>query len=182
MSESKTIARPYASACFDVAQETGNTDDWLLFLEAAAEVVKDEAMLNLVKSPGIDKQELAKTIVAISNEASGISVSDERRNFILLLSQNKRLEALTEIKKQFQQMKQELEKVVEATITTASEISDESLSTIKKALETKLQQSVTIEVMMDEGLIGGAKIQIGDNMIDASIRSQINELGRILTN
>ena len=87
-----------------------------------------------------------------------------------------------EIKKQFQQMKQELEKVVEATITTASEISDESLSTIKKALETKLQQSVTIEVMMDEGLIGGAKIQIGDNMIDASIRSQINELGRILTN
>ena len=39
MSESKTIARPYASACFDVAQETGNTDDWLLFLEAAAEVV-----------------------------------------------------------------------------------------------------------------------------------------------
>ena len=39
-----------------------------------------------------------------------------------------------------------------------------------------------IEVMMDEGLIGGAKIQIGDNMIDASIRSQINELGRILTN
>ena len=182
MSESKTIARPYASACFDVAQETGNTDDWLFFLEAAAEVVKDEAMLNLVKSPGIDKQELAKTIVAISNEASDIPGSDERRNFILLLSQNNRLEALTEIKKQFQQMKQEFEKVVEATITTASEISDESLSTIKNALETKLQQSVTIEVMMDEGLIGGAKIQIGDNMIDASIRSQINELGRILTN
>ena len=45
MSESKTIARPYASACFDVAQETGNTDDWLLFLEAAAEVIKDEGML-----------------------------------------------------------------------------------------------------------------------------------------
>ena len=75
MSESKTIARPYASACFNVAQETGKTDDWFLFLEAAAEVVKDEAMLNLVKSPGIDKQTLAKTIVAISNEASGASES-----------------------------------------------------------------------------------------------------------
>ena len=62
------------------------------------------------------------------------------------------------------------------------EFFDNIVSTIKKALETKLQQSVTIEVMMDEGLIGGAKIQIGDNMIDASIRSQINELGRILTN
>ena len=182
MSEAKTIARPYASACFGVAQETGSTDEWLLFLETAAEVVKDEAMLNLVKSPGIDKQTLAKTIFAIANEASSVSELDERRNFILLLSQNSRLEALTEIKKQFLQMKQELEKVIEATITTASEISDESLSTIKTALENKLQQSVSIEVMMDEGLIGGAKIQIGDNMIDASIRSQINELGRILTN
>ena len=182
MSEAKTIARPYASACFEVAQESDNTNEWLLFLEAAAEVVADEAMLNLVKSPGIDKQALAKTIFAIANEASSVPELDERRNFILLLSQNSRLEALTEIKKQFLQMKQELEKVIEATITTASEISDESLSTIKTALENKLQQSVSIEVMMDEGLIGGAKIQIGDNMIDASIRSQINELGRILTN
>ena len=43
-------------------------------------------------------------------------------------------------------------------------------------------RSVSIEVKMDESLIGGAKIQIGDNMIDASVRSQINELGRILTN
>jgi F0F1-type ATP synthase delta subunit len=66
MSESKTIARPYANACFEIAQESGNAEEWLLFLENAAEVVKDSAMLNLVKSPGIDKQALAKTIRKIS--------------------------------------------------------------------------------------------------------------------
>jgi ATP synthase, F1 delta subunit len=154
----------------------------MLFLENAAEVVKDSAMLNLVKSPGIDKQTLAKTIFSISNEASGAPESEDRMNFISLPSQNSRLEALPEIKKQFQQMKQELERVVEATITTASEISEESLNTIKAALETKLNQSVSIEVMTDEGLIGGAKIQMGDSMIDASVRSQIDELGRILKN
>ena len=182
MSEAKTIARPYANACFEVAQDGGNAGEWLLFLEAAAEVVKDGAMLNLVKSPGIDKQTLAKTIFAIANEASGVAESDERMNFVSLLSQNSRLEALPEIKEQFQQKKQELEKVVEATITSAREISDESLGAIKATLEDKLEQSVRIEVKMDETLIGGAKIQIGDNMIDASVRSQINELGRILTN
>ena len=174
--------QPYANACFEIAQESGSAEEWLLFLENAAEVVKDSAMLNLVKSPGIDKQTLAKTIFSISNEASGAPESEDRMNFISLLSQNSRLEALPEIKKQFQQMKQELERVVEATITTASEISEESLNTIKAALETKLNQSVSLEVMMDEGLIGGAKIQIGDSMIDASVRSQIDELGRILTN
>ena len=182
MSESKTIARPYANACFEVAEDDGSTGEWLLFLETAAEVVKDGAMLDLVKSPGIDKQALAKTIFTVANEASGVSESDERMNFVSLLAQNSRLEALPEIKEQFQQMKQELEKVVEATITSASEISSESLNSIKLALEDKLEQSVSIEVKMDESLIGGAKIQIGDNMIDASVRSQINELGRILTN
>ena len=175
MSESKTIARPYANASFEIAQESGNAEEWLLFLENAAEVVKDSAMLNLVKSPGIDKQALAKTIFSISNEASGAPESEDRMNFISLLSQNSRLEALPEIKKQFQQMKQELERVVEATITTASEISEESLNTIKAALETKLNQSVSIEVMMDEGLIGGAKIQIGDSMIDALSLIHISE-------
>ena len=48
MSESKTIARPYANACFEIAQESGNAEEWLLFLENAAEVVKDSAMLNPV--------------------------------------------------------------------------------------------------------------------------------------
>ena len=102
MSESKTIARPYANACFETAQESGNAEEWLLFLETAAEVVKDSAMLNLVKSPGIDKQALAKTIFSVSNEASGTPESEDRMNFISLLSQNSRLEALPEIKKQLQ--------------------------------------------------------------------------------
>ena len=77
MSESKTIARPYANACFEVAQDGESAGEWLLFLETAAEVVKDEAMLDLVKSPGIDKQALAKTIFTIANEASDVSKSDE---------------------------------------------------------------------------------------------------------
>ena len=86
MSESKTIARPYANACFEVAQDGGSAGEWLLFLETAAEVVKDEAMLDLVKSPGIDKQALAKTIFTIANEASDVSESDERMNFVSLLA------------------------------------------------------------------------------------------------
>ena len=65
MSESKTIARPYANACFEVAQDGGSAGEWLLFLETAAEVVKDEAMLDLVKSPGIDKQALAKQFLLL---------------------------------------------------------------------------------------------------------------------
>ena len=79
-------------------------------------------------------------------------------------------------------MKQASEKVVEATITAASPISEESLDSIRSALESKLNQTVNLMTRTDESLIGGAKIQIGDNMIDASVRSQLDELGRILTN
>jgi F-type H+-transporting ATPase subunit delta len=103
-------------------------------------------------------------------------------NFLSLLSQNTRLEILSEIKQQFERMKLASEKVVEATITAAAPISEESLESIRKALENKLNQTVTMMTKTDESLIGGAKIQIGDNMIDASVRAQLDELGRILTN
>ena len=100
-------------------------------------------MLDLVKSPGIDKQALAKTIFTIANEASDVSKSDERMNFVSLLAQNSRLEALPEIKEQFQQMKQELEKVVEATITSASEISNESLNVLSKTCTVNVSLSTS---------------------------------------
>ena len=182
MSETKTIARPYANASFEVAKAEGKTEDWLLFLEAAATIVQDDAMLNLIKSPTADKEALTKAVFSISNKASGVQASKERMNFLSLLSQNGRLEILPEIKQQFELMKQASEKVVEATITAASPISEESLHSICAALEAKLNQTVNITTKTDESLIGGAKIQIGDNMTDASVRSQIDELGRILTN
>jgi len=182
MSETKTIARPYANACFEVANTDGQTEDWLLFLEAAATVVQDGAMLNLVKSPGTDKEALTKIIFSITNKASGVEPSTDRMNFLSLLSQNRRLEILPEIKQQFELMKQASEKVIEATITAASPISEESLDSIRAALESRLNQTVNIMTKTDKSLIGGAKIQIGDNMTDASVRSQLDELGRILTN
>jgi len=182
MSETKTIARPYANACFEVAKTDGQTEGWLLFLEAAATVVQDDDMLNLVKSPGIDKEALTEIIFNIANKAAGVESSTDRMNFLSLLSQNGRLETLPEIKQQFESMKQASEKVVEATITAASPISEESLDSIRSALESKLSHTVNLMTRTDESLIGGAKIQIGDNMIDASVRSQLDELGRILTN
>ena len=84
MSETKTIARPYANASFEVAKTDGQTEDWLLFLEAAATVVQAGAMLNLVKSPTTDKEVLTKTIFSISNKASGLEPSADRMNFCIL--------------------------------------------------------------------------------------------------
>ena len=47
MSETKTIARPYANACFEVAKTDGQTEGWLLFLEAAATVVQDLSLIHI---------------------------------------------------------------------------------------------------------------------------------------
>ncbi len=92
MSETKTIARPYANACFEVAKTDGQTEAWLLFLEAAATVVQDDDMLNLVKSPGIDKEALNEIIFNIANKAAGVESSTDSMNFMSFLSQNGRLD------------------------------------------------------------------------------------------
>ena len=103
-------------------------------------------------------------------------------NFMFVLAGNKRLMAVSEISKQFDAKKRIEERVAKVTITSATDIDDESLSVIKQALKEKLNKSIEVIVETDEQLIGGATIKIGDHMIDGSIRSQLSNLNRFLTN
>ena len=90
--------------------------------------------------------------------------------------------AVSEISKQFDAKKRIEERVAKVTITSATDIDDESLSVIKQALKEKLNKSIEVIVETDEQLIGGATIKIGDHMIDGTIRSQLANLNRFLTN
>lgn len=182
MEESKTIARPYAKAVFDIALANKQLSEWSAFLQACAHVVVNPEMASLISSPGVDTKALAKAIYELSIE---IANSEENKNFlsfILVLAGNRRLSVVSEISNQFDSKKRTEENVVEVTITSATEISDESLSAIKQALKEKLNKSIEVIVEKNEELIGGATIRGGDHMIDGSVRSQLSSLNRFLTN
>jgi len=146
MEESKTIARPYAKAVFDIALSNKQLKEWSIFLQGCSHVVDNSEMTSLISSPGVDVKALAKVIYELAIEIANINENKNFLSFILVLAGNKRLAVVSEISKQFDAKKRTEEGVVEVTITSASDICDESLSAIKQALKEKLNKSIEVIV------------------------------------
>ena len=182
MEESKTIARPYAKAVFDIALANKQLNEWSVFLQACSQVVSNPEMANLISSPGVDVKALAKSIYELAIEIANTKENKNFLSFVSVLAGNARLGVVSEISNQFDSKKRTEEGVVEVTITSAIDIGDESLSKIKQALKAKLNKSIEVIVEKDEQLIGGATIRVGDHMIDGSVRSQLSNLNRFLIN
>ena len=79
------------------------------------------------------------------------------------------------VSSQFEQKKQKAEQVSEVILSSAAPLPEEDIEEIKQALSKKLGKKIELNNSVDETLIGGAVIKIGDHMIDGSVRSQLKK-------
>ena len=107
-------------------------------------------------------------------------LSGEAENFVRVLAENGRLDVLSEIRGQYEALKNEREGVVEAEIYTAFEMDQPQLADMVARLEKKTGRKVRARVSVDKSLIGGVKIVIGDQVIDGSARAQLSALENAL--
>jgi len=101
-------------------------------------------------------------------------------NLIKLLGEYGRLALLPEVAAAFEELKAEDEGVLEAEITAAAKPADSAVKDLVKRLESKFGKKIEVSVKIDPELIGGVKIVIGDTVIDASVRGQLQELAYTL--
>jgi len=172
MAEKSTIARPYAEAVFETAQASGELKQWSALLQTVALITADADMQNIIGNTSVNKEQLAQLIVDIAADV----VTDQGRNLIRLLSENRRLNVVAEICEQFETLKAEAEKTVEAEIVSAQEVSAAQKTLIADKLKARLGREVTLKCTVDESLMGGAIIKAGDMVIDGSVSGQLNKL------
>ena len=183
MEELRTIARPYASAVFDIASNKDMLKEWSVFLKKASKLLDQQDIKTLIKTPGLNKKTIAEIFFEASVEEGETSENKELfSNFLNVLSENKRLNIITMVSSQFEQKKQQAEQVSEVLLSSAAALSEEDVEEIKQALSKKLGKKIELKNSVDESLIGGALIKIGDHMIDGSVRSQLKKMTRFLTN
>lgn len=185
MADNNTIARPYAQAAFEVANETGALATWSQALADAKALFEDGQVAKFLGNPALsDKDRLAflrdlfKSGDAASTLLSGGDLKGS--NFIRLLLEYDRIAVLPEIADHFEVLKAQIENTVDVTVTSAAAISDAQRQAIAAALKTRLGRDVRIEVEIDEDLIGGAVIRAGDVVIDGSLRSRLESLSNAL--
>jgi len=178
MADYTTAARPYAKAVFELAQETSQFDAWSGQLEFWSALVTHPDMSARLDAPGLTHQDRAGLIEAVV----GDEMNEHSRNFIRLLSENNRLALMSDIHSLYEELRSEAEGEIEATVTTAFELTDAQQDSIIDALSKRLERKVRIVTVIDKDLIGGAVIRAGDLVIDGSLKGRVENMERAVVN
>jgi F-type H+-transporting ATPase subunit delta len=168
------LAGRYAKSLLDLAVENNQLDvvyDDMKFMLSLNRANPD--FVSVLKSPIIDSDKKIKIIESIVNNR----VNKITMLFIKLLVRKTRESYLPEIVKAFIEQYNKLKNIYPVKITTAVEMSNE----LKEALLAKIRtnpdfQNIELQTVVEDELIGGFKLEMGDLLIDASILRDLNDI------
>jgi len=185
MADNNTIARPYARAAFELANEKGERDAWSNALDAASDMLSDGQVVRFLANPALtDAQRLdflTDLIGSAGRHAEVLAGGNEYgTNFLKLLLEYGRVAVLPEIAAHFEALKATFENTVDVVVTSAAPISKAQQASIASALKERLGRNISLSTEIDENLIGGAVIRAGDVVIDGSLRARLAGLSNAL--
>lgn len=174
----KLVSRIYAQALFELAVEEEKTS---LFMEEALELLEvirtNEEFSRFMNHPKIPKEEKTGVVRNVFENR----ISSELTGFLITVIEKDRYSEIEPILKEFITKIKEYNNIGTAYVTTAIALEDQE----KNDIETRLLATTgykTIECFydVDEGLIGGMVIKMGDRVVDSSIRTKLEKLQREL--
>jgi F-type H+-transporting ATPase subunit delta len=186
MAENLTLARPYAEAAFQLAKSGKALVAWSDALSRLSAVVARPEMEECIGNPRLDPVQLTRLCLEVaavdakSGAKAGLSADQE--NFVRVLAENERLIVLPEISELFNELKHAHEGVKQAEITSAFPLDESALKNFVVDLERKFGCKIQATVKVDAELIGGVRIAVGDEVIDASVRGKLAAMATALKN
>lgn len=172
MSE-KVIARRYAKALFESANEKkvlDNVSDDLDLIFSTFEVNGDfKAVINSQVIQSSDKKNVLEMI--FNKKVNVLTLT-----FLSFLCEKKRIDIILQIIEEFQILYKEERKITDATIESVTPLSEGQVSDIREYLEERYKKKFQIETLVNENLIGGFLIRIGDIVIDKSVKYHLEQL------
>ncbi len=178
MAEISTLARPYAKAAFNYADDNATLDTWLEQLSMAAAIAREPRVRDVLASPALTAAKQAELFV----DLCGDEVTEPVANFIRVLASNRRLPLLPEVSAQFAELRAAREKSIDVHVVSAYELPQETRDRVAEVLGRKLGREVRLSSEIDSSLLGGLLIRAGDTVIDGSVRGRLNKLAEALTN
>lgn len=176
MAEAITIARPYANAVFNIANDKAELKAWSELLAVFAQFVEDGEIAQMIASPSVTDEQ----VIDLMANVTGETVNDEARHLLMLLAENNRLSLLGDIAVIYEELRAEAEQVMTADVSAAKPLTEEQEANISAALKKRTGRDVTLNVEVDESLLGGAVIRAGDLIIDGSALGKLNRLANVI--
>ncbi|RKF13866.1 F0F1 ATP synthase subunit delta [Roseovarius spongiae] len=171
---SSGIAERYATAIFELSQETGELAALESGVDALAAALDASADLReVISSPVIGREDQARAIEALAAEM-GLTAALSKG--LALMAQKRRLFVLPQLVAQLRALIAEEKGEVNAEVTSAKALTKAQSDKLAKTLKARVGKDVKINATVDESLIGGLIVKVGSKMIDTSIRSRLSSL------
>lgn len=181
MSSLTTLARPYAKAAFALAQESdagaGALASWHSMLSLASKIAANEQVAAVLDSPSVSTSQAVDLIAA----AGGEHFDERFKAYLGVLGDNRRLPLLPEIAVLYLKLKHQAEQRLQVRVVSATVLNDEQVKRMSEALAKRFNCAIDLEREIDPGVLGGAVIYAGDQVIDGSLRGRLEKLSNALS-
>jgi ATP synthase F1 delta subunit len=166
------IAEVYARALFEAAVDDGVLDRVRDELGQFAEALNEDRNLQLfLFSPYFSSEEKKDGVRRIVTDA------DERIvNFLELLAERHRMPVLFRIRRVFDALWAEENKLLPVTVTSATELDEGLVNEIGKRIEEQTDRRVELSSNVDPDVLGGLRVRVGNMVLDATVRNRLEQL------
>jgi F-type H+-transporting ATPase subunit delta len=166
------LADVYARSLFEVAKEEDKLDDVREQLGEVADAVSETRDLQVFFfSPYFSTDEKSEQLKGLLKGADETIL-----NFLTLLVEKHRMPALFRIRNRFERLWQEENKVLPVQITSAIELDKDTVKSIGDRIGERTGRKVELSSTVDPDILGGLVLQVGNNVLDASIRNRLENL------
>ena len=181
MAELATIARPYAKALFELASEKGQVELWLEKLKDLAWAVGQPKLTTLLDDAGIAPRQKADALIGLLDDIQTPQYTDFK-NFLYVLAECGRLTVLPEVYNQYQALVLAKDHIQKAIIYSAFPMSEGQFAKVVSDCQQKFGHKLEATLKVVPELIGGIKIEVGDKVLDLSVRGTLKNLYTAMIN
>lgn len=168
------VAGRYATALFELALEEKAVEKIETDLNRFGEALDaSEDLARLVKSPMFTAEEQGRALGAILDQ---VEIDGLTKNFLLLVSKNRRLFAVPGMIDAFRALLADHRGEIGASVVSASALNDTQVTALKQALKAALGKDVMLDQRVDPSLLGGLAVKVGSRMIDTSLQTKLTRL------
>jgi F-type H+-transporting ATPase subunit delta len=166
------IARVYAEALFEVARDKDKLNEIHDQLGVVADAIAENRDLQVFFfSPYFSSAEKRDGIARVLSGAE-----PELVNFLELLAEKHRMPVVFRIRRRFDEMWAKEKRRLEVRLTSAVELPKDVVKRVGKQIEDQTGQTIELESDVDENILGGIVLRVGNMVLDASVRNKLERL------
>ena len=163
------VARRYAEAVFDLGVQQGTLDRWQSDLRLIAEAYSNRKLSFILRQPKI----LFARKQAIVRDLLEQRVTQQALGLALLLVERELVELAPKIAEEFDQKLNNYRGLADAVVTSAAPLGERQKAEVASYLEGLTGKHINLEIKVDPSILGGIIAQIGDTLIDGSVRRRL---------